>query len=145
VKPFTLTVRQTTKGFMQTRAMRATLNKLLQACVSVEEVRAHGIRFGETYGDSVWGCTTIYTHETFSDLYNAHLQRCIDNEEIERENDERKKQIHTEISNCGNLQQFADVEAFVNRFFQEDAQVLWELSEKGQELGHPDYDNGGMP
>lgn len=133
---------------LQVRAMRAELNGLLQPCKAVEEVKAHGRTFGEKYGDSVWGCTTIYTHETFCDLYNQHLQRCRENEEDEAKAQDRIPGIRVEISNCGNLHTFADIKRFVEMRpeLNDDAQVLWELSEKGVELGHPEYlDDGGMP
>lgn len=129
---------------LQVRAMRAEINGLLQTCKSVDEVKTHGAAFGEKYGDSVWGCTTIYTTETFADLYNAHLQRCLDEAESREKDEERKAGIRIEISNCGNLQTFDDIKAFVERCC-DDAQINWELAEKGQELMHPDYLDGGLP
>lgn len=123
---------------LRIRALRAELNAALQSCNTVAEIQAGGAAFERNYGQSVWGCATIYWNETFADLYNAHLSRCIENEEIKAENEHRWLGIHHEISNCGNLSTFASIKAFVERM-PEDAQVLWELEEKGRELMHPEY------
>lgn len=133
---------------MQIRALRAELNKALQSCKTVAEIRAQGAAFEEKYGQSIWGSTTIYYHETFSSLYNVHLSRCAENEEAQAADNLRAEQIRTEISNCGNLAQFESIKWFIDKRpdLLEDAQVLWELGEKGQEVGHPDYiDCGALP
>jgi len=128
------------------RKIRGELNGLLQPCKGTDEVKAHGVAFEEKYGQSIWGCCTIYTHETFSSLYNAHLQRCIENEEMQEADDNRKPGILTEIDSCGNLKDFEELIAFVNRVMPDDGPIVWALGEKGMELGHPDYlDDGGMP
>lgn len=131
---------------LQVRAMRAELNGVLQTCKSVAEIKAHGAAFGEKYGDSVWGCTTIYRHETFSDLYNAHLQRCVEDEEMKESDEARKSLIMGQIETCINLKDFEEIRAFVNRVMPDDGPVVWAVGEKGMELGHVDYlDDGGMP
>lgn len=132
---------------LQVRAIRAELNKVLQTRRSVAEVQADGAAFGEKYGDSIWGCACKGS-ETFADLYNAHLKRVQENEADEEQAQDRIPGIRVEISNCGNLHTFADIKRFVEirPELNDDAQVLWELSEKGIELGHPDYlDDGEMP
>ena len=131
---------------LQTRAIRAELNKVLQSRRTVAEVQADGRDFEKKYGQSIWGSTTIYTHETFADLYNSHLQRCIENEEMQEADDRRKPGILTEIDSCGNLKDFEELAAFVNRVMPDDGPTVWALGEKGMELGHVDYlDDGGMP
>lgn len=123
---------------LKIRALRAELNAALQSCKTVAEIQAGGAAFEKTYGQSIWGCQTIYANETFADLHNAHLSRCIENEEIAAENQHRWLGIHLEISNCGNLSSFESIRHFVGRM-PEDAQVNWELEEKGRELMHPEY------
>ncbi len=131
---------------LQIRAIRASLNKLLQPCTTVEQIKRGGVEFEAEHGPSIWGCMGIYSHETFADVYNSHLQRCIENEEMQEADDNRKPGILTEIDTCGNLKDFEELIAFANRVMPDDGPVVWALGEKGLELGHVDYlDDGGMP
>lgn len=124
------------------------MNKALQSCKTVAEIQARGAAFTAKYGESIWGSTTIYTHETFTDLYNAHLSRCQGDEDQKAEDDARAAQILIEINNCGNLAQFQDIVWFVNSRpdLLNNNHVLWDMGEKGLEMGHPDYiDCGALP
>jgi len=94
--------------------MRASLNRALQSCNSVEAIKAAGCQFEALHGPSLWGCI-CKDQQTFADLYNAHLAREIENaESIESEAD-REEKIMTLIDSTTTAKEWWDLKWFIDR------------------------------
>ncbi len=97
----------------QIRKLRATLNKALQACSSVEAIKSYGAEFECLFGASIWGCNCKGI-ETFADLYNAHMQRERENEEYREEEAARCANIIKEIGETSTEKEWRSCFRFVD-------------------------------
>ncbi len=94
--------------------MRAHLNRALQDCTSVEAIKAAGCQFEALHGPSAWGCI-CKGQETFSDLYNDHLSREIENAETRQADEEREENIMTLIDSTTTAKEWWDLKWFIDR------------------------------
>lgn len=74
-------------------------------------------------------------------IAQEHLNRCVQDDEIEDYNQRRGNGIFQELDGCSNLTHFKEIEAFVHRVkaMNDNWIVLDALQAKGKELSHPDY------
>ncbi len=95
------------------RTIRATLNKALQACSSVEAIKSYGVEFESVYGASIWGCK-CKDDQTFADLYNSHLQREREWEEDRAEEKRKVDNILNLLESCG-MPDWYNLKMFIER------------------------------
>jgi len=121
------------------RKLRASLNKALQACSSVEAIKEVGDAFEQAHG-AIWGCQTIYTYETFGDLYNAHMQRERENEDERLESKSRVDNIMKEIDEISTQKEYFDCYWFVQSSpnLSDNAMITDALNERREALQLPE-------